>query len=158
MTNKTGIWIILGILFLGGGAVAISYKKPRGLRNNNPGNIRISSTDWKGKVPLGQNSDGEFEQFTHIVYGVRALIKNLTTWISRGQNTISSLINTWAPGHENNTPAYIKSVSKQTGLWEYQQLTGDKDTLYKLSKAIALHENGVDIITKDLFEQAWKIV
>ncbi|MCA9329527.1 hypothetical protein KDA11_02695, partial [Candidatus Saccharibacteria bacterium] len=34
---------------------------PRGIRNNNPGNIRISNNQWRGKIPVSQNTDGSFE-------------------------------------------------------------------------------------------------
>jgi len=50
----------------------------RGLRNNNPGNIRISDTPWQGKIPKAMNTDKNkaFEQFESLEYGLRALMKN----------------------------------------------------------------------------------
>lgn len=41
---------------------------PRGLRNNNPGNIRYSdATDWQGEVPASKKQDNAFEEFEDIV-------------------------------------------------------------------------------------------
>ena len=44
-------------------------RETRGVRNCNPLNIRIGN-DWKGERPT--NSDGVFEQFTDMHYGLRA--------------------------------------------------------------------------------------
>ena len=50
--------------------------EPRGIRNNNPGNIRNSdATDWKGEVPTMAKRDNTFEEFTDMAHGYRALIK-----------------------------------------------------------------------------------
>ncbi|MEO6498293.1 MAG: hypothetical protein ABIN95_04740, partial [Mucilaginibacter sp.] len=65
---------------------------PRGMKNNNPGNIRRGATAWQGKIPLGQNTDGAFEQFTTYVYGIRAMIKNLLSYYRDGLNTVERII------------------------------------------------------------------
>ena len=59
----------------------------RGLRNNNPGNIRMSDTTWQGKISKEFNTDTNkaFEQFESLEYGLRALMKNAYTWIQRGK-------------------------------------------------------------------------
>ena len=51
--------------------------KPRGERNNNPGNLIKTSIKWKGKVETEGNSDGHFEQFYEMKYGVRAMLKDI---------------------------------------------------------------------------------
>ena len=43
---------------------------PRGLRNNNPGNIRNSSTVWVGEIT--PSKDKSFKQFKSMAYGYRA--------------------------------------------------------------------------------------
>lgn len=129
----------------------------RGIRNNNPGNIRISNIAWKGKVPVSQNTDGAFEQFTTLEYGISALVNNLLAYHKKGLNTIEKIISTWAPSSENNTKAYINSVTQRTNLAANKILTTDKDTLYKLTKAISYHENGKDIITPENFNKAYTI-
>ena len=57
---------------------------PIGLRNNNPGNLRFTSIKWVGKVPRAENIDGAFEQFRHLRYGIRAMILDLRSDISKG--------------------------------------------------------------------------
>ena len=47
--------------------------QPRGIRNCNPGNIRLSGDKWKGLRP--RQTDGEFCQFTDMAHGYRALIR-----------------------------------------------------------------------------------
>ena len=44
---------------------------PRGLRNNNPGNIRKNSDVFQGEKT---SSDREFKQFKSMAYGYRALL------------------------------------------------------------------------------------
>jgi len=92
---------------------------PRGVRNNNPGNLRITTIAWKGKVPNAQNSDRSFEQFVDYagvpghVWGIRAMFKDIYGDVMRdGQNTVRKLISTYAPPSENATQAYIAAVAK----------------------------------------------
>lgn len=90
---------------------------PRGLKNNNPGNIRISNIAWQGKVPVDQNTDGVFEQFTSFELGTRAMGQNIYNILQNGAGTITDLINTYAPPSDNNdTTSYINYVATQTGL------------------------------------------
>lgn len=159
MTQRNKILLGIGLLtlFLTAGITAKKkLMKPRGIRNNNPGNIRLSDTAWQGKIPNNQNTDREFEQFIDMVHGIRASIINTRTWINRGKNTVRSLISTWSPPNENNTEAYIKGVVKQTGFTEYQTLHPTKAYLMPLVKAISLHENGQQISNSE-FESAWSI-
>ena len=112
----------------------------RGYRNNNPGNIRISSSPWLGKVPDAANTDGSFEQFTSPEYGIRAIYRILTSYYDRGINTVSGIISTWAPSTENNTGAYIAAVATQAGLDPNIMLS--QDQLALLVPGIIQHENG----------------
>ena len=75
--------------------------KPRGLRNNNPGNIRLSDTLYVGEK---ESNDPEFKQFTSMAYGYRAMFMLLYTYQVRyGLNTIWGMISRYAPENENNT-------------------------------------------------------
>ena len=115
-------------------------KKPRGIRNNNPGNIRHTGTQWAGlSVPP---SDGEF--FTEPKWGIRALARVLRVYQTKyGICTISGIIRRWAPTIENDTNSYIKSVCHQTGFGAGSELNlFDDDTMLALVKAIIQHENG----------------
>lgn len=78
----------------------------RGTRNNNPGNIRISPAKWKGKVPVDLNTDGAFEQFVSMPYGIRALYRLLITYINKyGLTTVDAIIDRYAPAGDNSEAA-----------------------------------------------------
>jgi hypothetical protein len=89
---------------------------PRGLANNNPGNIIISGNAWAGKVPVAQNTDGTFEQFTSLEYGIRAMGENIYNILQNGAGTLTDLITTYAPPSQNDTASYINTVATDTGL------------------------------------------
>lgn len=123
---------------------------PRGYRNNNPLNIRISSNAWKGKV--SPNTDGAFEQFKTMAYGYRAALATMRTYITKyGLNTVAKIIERWAPANENNTLAYISHVCEFTGLTPDTVVNrNDQDTLTKMAYGMSLVENGNKAYTRAL--------
>lgn len=111
----------------------------RGIRNNNPGNIR-SGQPWQGLS--SEQRDPEFDQFISPEYGIRALGKLLTNYQAiSGLNTIAQIIARYAPSNENNTQAYINSVASQTGL-DPNEPIDVATNLERLIPAIIRHENG----------------
>lgn len=52
---------------------------PRGIRNNNPLNIRINGTKWEGLCPV--QTDKSFFQFRTMAYGYRAAIKTIHEYL-----------------------------------------------------------------------------
>ena len=113
----------------------------RGIRNNNPGNLEYSKTNpWSGQT----GDDGRFAKFETPEHGIRALGRNLLSYQRQGIDTVSDIINRWAPPEDNNnTPAYIKAVCEQLGVTPDQQLdASNPDTLKALCAAIIHHENG----------------
>jgi hypothetical protein len=117
---------------------------PRGLRNNNPGNIRISSAvTYNGE--LQPSADKSFKQFATIAYGYRAMFVLLYTYYSRyGLNTISKMISRWAPPNENNTTGYIDNVSKYSGIPKDRILTQQNGAeMQRIVAAMSRIENGV---------------
>jgi hypothetical protein len=116
---------------------------PRGIRNNNPGNLKITPLKWKGKIPFDKNTDGVFEQFETMAYGIRAMLIDLKGDIEKdGLNTITKVINEYAPPSENLTSNYINLVSKQMGIGPNTVFKADRDTLIRLGSAITGVENG----------------
>ena len=86
--------------------------QPRGIRNNNPLNIRIGNT-WLGERP--NPTDPAFEEFVTMEYGLRAAFIILRRYIRRyKKNTITSIVSTWAPASENDTLKYIDRVAALT--------------------------------------------
>lgn len=133
---------------------------PRGIRNNNPGNLVKTSIPWQGKVPHDQNSDSRFEQFSAFKWGTRAMIKDLHNDIKKGPTTLRSLIHEYAPPFENHTNTYINWVAGETGLNPEAPLYTDKDTTRKLVQAIARYENGAqkNWVSEADFEAAWALL
>lgn len=68
--------------------------KSRGLRNNNPLNIRHSADVFQGEI---KGEDKSFKTFSSMPYGYRAAFVTLATYLSRGWNTIEKIITRWAP-------------------------------------------------------------
>jgi len=117
----------------------------RGIRNNNPGNIRKSETQWEGASPV--QGDDAFVTFDTPEYGIRAMARVLTTYREKyGLDTIRKIVSRWAPDVENDTEAYIKSVSSQMGVRPDARL--DPGKLPDLISAIVYHENGSNPYTK----------
>ena len=83
----------------------------RGIRNNNPANIR-RGCNWKGLIR--QQEDREFCQFVTMTWGVRALLVTLRTYVVKHHlHTVREIITRWAPPSDgNNTEEYIKFVEK----------------------------------------------
>lgn len=116
---------------------------PRGIRNNNPGNIRLSATLWQGQQQPPQQ-DLDFVEFTTPLYGLRALMKTLLTYYLKfNLDTVRSMINRYAPPHENATDAYIYDVARVLNVRRTDKIdVSSKQTLIALTQAIILHENG----------------
>lgn len=114
----------------------------RGLRNNNPGNIRHSKSKWQGMADV--QNDKDFITFTEPKFGIRAIAVVLTNYGEKyGLDSVQEIINRWAPPNENDTRAYIKAVADKLGVGinDTIDLT-DPDTMAVLVKAIIQHENG----------------
>lgn len=115
---------------------------PRGIRNNNPLNIRIGNT-WLGER---QNpTDPAFEEFVSIEYGYRAALLILRRYIRRyKRQTIAAIISTWAPPSENATQRYIDFVANKMGIApDVPILYEDKETMTQLVAAMQMMECGV---------------
>lgn len=161
----------------------------RGIRNNNPANIRRSNSAWlglcpkrnsvalvRGGIPRFEKYDADFCQFSNVEYGIRALIiliKNYNTF--HKIDTISGILERFAPHIENNTNYYITYVCIQSDLQPDESL-GLKDLyitiqdnkvwhidqdvkhkLYKICKAICMMESHFDL-TEKLFNRSFNMI
>lgn len=120
---------------------------PRGIRNNNPLNIRIGNV-WLGEV--SGPTDPDFEQFISMVYGVRAGFVLIRRYIRHyHRTTIPQVIAAWAPSNENNTTAYIDKVCQVSGIERDVRLKfEDEDQMVALVDAMILVECGQHIQEK----------
>lgn len=135
----------------------MATKTPRGIRNNNPGNI-----DYSPKVKW-QNldeppTDGRFCRFKTPPDGIRALCRVLITYQDKRQaadgsriDTVREIVERWAPPNENDTTAYTNRVRAALGLTGPEE-EGEVDVhdyacMRPLVKAIIKHENGIQPYT-----------
>lgn len=116
---------------------------PRGLRNNNPGNIRRSAVRYKGECAEGDR-DG-FRRFESMAYGYRAMFMLLHTYALRyGCHTIEAMISRYAPPSENDTAAYIRRVSRSAGIDARNEIdTTDSTVMPRIVGAMSAVENGI---------------
>lgn len=130
---------------------------PRGLRNNNPGNIRLSKDNWQGLRE--KQEDGEFFQFTSMEWGYRALIRTLQNYRRlHGCKSISDFIRRWAPATENNTGVYVRRVCQDMQVpSEFVPDVTDKATMCSFAAAISFVENGVPAVMGDV-EKGWDLL
>jgi hypothetical protein len=113
---------------------------PRGIRNNNPLNIRHNADVFQGEI---KGNDKSFKTFSTMPYGYRAAFVTLATYLSRGQNTIEKIIAKWAPPSENDTKKYIANVVKWSGVPRNKELTAADGADYILIvTAMSFVENG----------------
>lgn len=118
---------------------------PRGLRNNNPLNIKRGSSKWVGLAK--KQTDTVFCQFETMEMGWRAAFVLLTRTYYHTYHlfTISKIIRRWAPGNENNTNAYINSVSEMMNYGKDEPLgvpSFHSNRWFALALAMAKVENG----------------
>ena len=123
-------------------------KKPRGVRNNNPGNLDRTNLAWQGedRSPQARAAEHRFCVFKSPEYGFRALARTLLTYRNKhGLRTVRKIIDRWAPPVENNTSAYVKAVAASVGVTPDQAIDVRKRAvMFALAKAIAHHEQGGD--------------
>ncbi len=122
----------------------MEQKLPRGIRNNNPGNIRWGD-NWQGLKQDGKEQDPSFCVFTNAVYGIRALAKVLKNYQRLyGLNTPRKIISRYAPPNENQTKAYVQTVASQLGIYPDTVIDIEKrGILTVFIKAVIRMENGI---------------
>ena len=100
---------------------------PRGVRNNNPGNIDYNPRNaWQGQLGLEVGVPSpRFARFDTPENGIRALGRLLINYRGKdgmpgvggpGIDTVRETITRWAPGNENNTEAYIAAAARRLGV------------------------------------------
>ena len=131
-------------------------KISRGLRNNNPLNIRRNSTKWKGLS--AKQTDREFFSFVDACWGYRAAFVALHNYYLRHSlKTLRAWINRWAPPVENDTDAYVRFVSRVSGIDADAELDiNDEDSMLRIVSAMSHMENGVQAEAQDV-KKGWQL-
>lgn len=132
------VFLVMGV-GVGGAKIVSSI---RGIRNNNPLNIERGGDQWEGMAPV--QSDSRFLVFTDAVFGIRAAARILANYAKRGANTVEKIVSTWAPPNENDTEAYIKFVTQQTGFKRDQVMNKSAGHYVPLLAAMIKMENGIN--------------
>lgn len=124
--------------------------KARGIRNNNPLNIRHNRNNrWQGVYE--QQTDPEFVRFASMQFGIRAGFIIIRNYIRQGHKDVASIISRWAPSNENNTEAYIRHVCELSGLSPFQTLHfEDKSEMVRLVDAMIRVECGKPVPWLDI--------
>lgn len=138
----------------------IGTNLPRGIRNNNPGNLVKTGIKWNGEI---EGDDSRFETFKSIEFGTRAMMLDILHDLQKPEtNTISKFIKEYAPPHENNTLSYINFVSTNAGVSPNVEIVKvTKSLLIAVSKAIVSMENGRDAlkyVTDKVLESAYNMI
>ena len=133
---------------------------PRGIRNNNPLNIRRSKDKWKGMRAV--QSDAQFCQFESLEWGWRAAFWLLTrTYYHKYRLfTIRTIVQKWAPAIENDTKAYIANVSRLTGIDPDEPIGIPSDQPARwiaLGTAMAIQENGIGSLDYFAMLRGWTL-
>lgn len=129
----------------------------RGLRNNNPLNIRRNSTRWKGLAKI--QTDKSFFRFNAPEWGYRAAFITLRNYYKiHGLKTVCQWISRWAPHVENDTEAYISFVCCRCGLRaDFEPDINDKKQMCAIVSAMSHMENGVQAVDEDV-ERGWELI
>lgn len=122
-----------------GGAVGGGSGVPRGMRNNNPGNIEDGP--FARSLPGYAGSDGRFAIFSDLASGEGAQARLLQSYVQRGFDTPAEIINRWAPPSDNNpTNAYVNYVARRVGVGPNDRISTEQIPL--VAQAIREFENG----------------
>lgn len=135
--------------------------KPRGIRNNNPLNIR-KGNNWKGEK--AHQTDSSFEQFSSMEMGIRAGFVLLKRYMSgfegkvKPRNNVQLIISRWAPPLENLTDKYVQHVATSMGVSPYETFQfSDRRKMVDLVAAMIQVECGTQV-ERSIIESAYDLV
>lgn len=140
----------------------VSMKMTRGIRNNNPLNIRENPgdlTQWVGE--RATNDDPIFEEFQNAHHGIRAGWKILLNYQKRYKAfSVFDMISKWAPPSENLTIQYAEYVAKDMhiGINERIVLSRNKTNGVRMLQAMIKMENGYTPYSDELVLEAINLV
>lgn len=140
--------------------LGLSGDLPRGIRNNNPGNVEHNpDNNWIGLAdPV---SDGRYCRFTHPQYAIRAMLWTMLTYQTKYRfKTITQIIERYAPRQDKNaTTAYIAHVSKRAGIKPNQAISlREFETAVAVVTAMIEFENGMQPYPSELIENSIGLV
>ena len=127
---------------------------PRGIRNNNPGNIRIGDP-WQGlakpsQMKSFQKDETVFCVFSSPKWGIRAVVRILIYYQDKHNlRTVSEMINRWAKPSNNDTSEYVRFVSQKMKIDSNTSFTvAEYNRAYPMVDAMIRMENGIQPYSK----------
>ena len=139
------------------GNAQLGQELPRGIRNNNPGNIKRSGESWEGLANPGDMTDYQrretvFCVFSEPVWGLRAMGRVLLNYQTKHRlTTVAAMIGRWAPPDDDNkTKAYVSFVAQRMNIGEgevFDFRNPDRGPL--MMSAIVRQENGIQPYSAD---------
>lgn len=121
----------------------------RGMRNNNPANIRRSASKWVGLRQI--QSDKAFCQFTEMRYGIRAFFKLMRTYRYKYNcKTPRQILTRFAPASENDLPKYLDFIKSKGFLLDNEIFSNECYAVF--GKYIFLYESKFPISTVYLID------
>ena len=122
---------------------------------NNPFNIkRVDSKKYLGKDYV---NNGKYEKFTNVNFAVAAYLTLLDkNYLSKGHNTISKIVNRYAPPSENDTQKYINDLSIMTKIDKNKIIKFDFNTSFSVCSAMARFESSYTL-DKETFRKGFII-
>jgi hypothetical protein len=115
----------------------------RGVRNNNPLNIKKKvSNAWDG-IAEDQSGDSIFATFESAEYGIRAALRTLVTYQNKHKlKTPSEMLARWAPPSENIVSDYVATVKDLSGLsMDDPMVIGNNQKTLDLIRSMVAMEN-----------------
>ena len=132
--------------------MTMKSKNTRGIRNNNPLNIRFTRPHlWLGQT---EGTDKEFCTFRSMEWGLRAGLYLLTKYHSQyGLHTVKAIISRWAPPSDgNDTASYIREVTNNMG--GNFEMPRNMYSLYLLARGMCRVESGY-VLDEETFCKAY---
>ena len=135
---------------------------PRGIRNNNPLNIRrTQKTTWRGQKSTQE--DPYFVQFVNMKWGWRAAFRLLTRnyYHQHHLSTIRGIVSRWAPPQDHNsTEEYIDRVARLMRFDPDQTLgipLAAPERWMQLAVAMAIVECGTEVLDYMAMLEGWRM-
>lgn len=124
--------------------------KPRGLRNNNPLNIKLNRANvWRGAST--EQDDDTFVVFDEMKWGIRAAAVLLGNYFKiHHLDTLDKIVKRWSATDQED---YVLFVERKTGIKRHTELGNTPEVIKTLIKAMAHFENGVDVLTDKQIEE-----
>lgn len=157
--KKSNLFVLLAVII-----AFIAFRKKifttvgglmsRGMRNNNPFNLRYSFSAWVGRIGRDvaglPEGDTGFCIFDTLENGVRAGVKNLKNGYFSKRLTITNLVMKYAPASDNNNVGnYVGLLCKQASHFHPDYIPENMADYVLICQGIIKMENGFNSVPEE---------